>query len=356
LLTKSELSSIRARLEAIPAAHWQLPGPRITGPLGAPGLARYNRVEGLSLGVAADLDFGPLQAGATIRLGMADLVPNAELTLSREGARARLQLGAYRRLTTMDPQARPFSPGGSLSSLLLGRDEDDYFRTLGVELMGAPRLSRPRWYDWRLYAQRERAAEKETDFSLPHLFDRDHLFPVNDSAREATQFGAAIRLNGGWGHDPLGFRTRVELGVVAATGSFDYARSSLTLHTGFPLPGPFVGMLEGAAGTTIGEPASQHLWRIGGPATLRGYASGALAGESFWRGRAEVATQLPAARLILFSDAGWAGSFERVASDPWLHSAGVGVSLLDGLVRLDLSRALKAPTGWRFTAYLDAWQ
>jgi hypothetical protein len=31
----------------------------------------------------------------------------------------------------------------------------------------------------------------------------------------------------------------------------------------------------------------------------------------------------------------------------------VGASLIDGLVRMDLSRALRAPTGWRFDLYFD---
>src|SRR5690606_36062935 len=56
------------------------------------------------------------------------------------------------------------------------------------------------------------------------------------------------------------------------------------------------------------------------------------------------------------SDAGWAGSHENLRTDPWLLSAGLGVSLLDGLVRVDLARAMKLPTGWRLMAYLDAWQ
>ena len=36
-----------------------------------------------------------------------------------------------------------------------------------------------------------------------------------------------------------------------------------------------------------------------------------------------------------------------------LLGGGVGFSLLDGIVRLDLSHAFRAPTGWRFDFYLD---
>jgi hypothetical protein len=34
-------------------------------------------------------------------------------------------------------------------------------------------------------------------------------------------------------------------------------------------------------------------------------------------------------------------------------SAGVGASFLDGLFRLDLARALRAPRGWRVDFYMD---
>jgi hypothetical protein len=57
---------------------------------------------------------------------------------------------------------------------------------------------------------------------------------------------------------------------------------------------------------------------------------------------------------VLFSDAGWAGDRAEWDFDPPLLSAGAGASFLDGLIRLDLSRALRSPTGWRLDLYLDA--
>jgi hypothetical protein len=56
---------------------------------------------------------------------------------------------------------------------------------------------------------------------------------------------------------------------------------------------------------------------------------------------------------VLFSDAGWAGARDGWDFDPPLLSAGAGASFLDGLIRLDVSRALRAPTGWRVDLYLD---
>ena len=355
LLTEAELESLCTQLGQLPGTPWQVSRPRFSGPLGG-GLVRYNRVEGLSLGAGLDVGLGPVQVGADARIGTADREPNGELRISRDGVRTHHQLAGYRRLVPMDPEARPFTLAASLSSLVLGHDEADYYRTLGVELTGAPSISRRRWYDWRVYAQRETSARKETDFSIAHLIDEEHVFPENEPAQEATQYGASLRLRGELGRDPGGVRAYAELGLDGAAGTFRYWRPSLALRTFLPLPGPYIAMLEGAAGTSFGDPAVQHLWRVGGPTTLRGYASGAMAGESFWRGRVELATSFPLVRVVLFSDAGWAGSHENLRTDPWLLSAGVGMSLMDGIVRLDLARALKRPTGWRLIAYLDAWQ
>ena len=356
LLTESELRSIREQIEALAPVPWRAPRPRFSAPWQAPGLVRYNRVEGLSVGARAELDFGPLEAAATARVGAADLEPNGALAVSREGTRATLRAAAYRRLVAMDPSTRPFTLASSLSTLLLGRDEGDYYRTLGIELTGEPLSSRGRWYDWRLYVQRERVAEKETDFSIPHLFDEERLFDPNAPAHEAEQVGGAVRLRGAWGEAAAGLRGRAEVGIDGAVGSFDYGLPAVTLGLGFPLPGPLVGLVEGGAGTTFGHPALQHLWRVGGSGSLRGYEPGVLVGESFWRGRGEVATELPLVRVGLFSDVGWAGPTAEVREARPLVSAGIGLSVLDGLVRLDVARALRSPTGWRLTAYVDAWQ
>jgi hemolysin activation/secretion protein len=108
-----------------------------------------------------------------------------------------------------------------------------------------------------------------------------------------------------------------------------------------------------AAGAAFGDVPVQSLWYLGGPATMRGYSGNAARGEAFWRGRAEIARAAPGARIVLFSDAGWAGPRDDVQLDPLLLSAGIGASFLDGLLRLDLAHALREPRGWRFDIHLD---
>ena len=62
---------------------------------------------------------------------------------------------------------------------------------------------------------------------------------------------------------------------------------------------------------------------------------------------------VPVARLALFYDVGRAAARERLSLARPLMGAGLGASFLDGLMRIDLARALRAPTGWRLDFYVD---
>ena len=66
-----------------------------------------------------------------------------------------------------------------------------------------------------------------------------------------------------------------------------------------------------------------------------------------------MASSLPGLRLAVFGDAGWAGQRPAFRNGKPLLATGVGASFLDGLVRLDLARGLRAPKGWRFDLYFD---
>jgi hemolysin activation/secretion protein len=105
---------------------------------------------------------------------------------------------------------------------------------------------------------------------------------------------------------------------------------------------------------SAGHVPVQSYWYLGGPGTLRGYGGNAASGDAFWRARLELANRWPAARVVLFADVGRAALRDRLSLARPLAGAGVGVSFLDGLVRLDVARALRTPTGWRVDFYTDA--
>ena len=350
VMSEAELRELGREIGAIPQQPWQA-RPKL--PLGVGAVlknARYNRVEALSLGINGSVDFGRLQLDGLARIGVADLEPNFEIGLARPARNARYRSGAYRRLEAANPDTRPFSVMASFGALFLQRDDGEYYRALGAELTGEN--TNAGWWSWRLYTQRERPAGVHTQIGLPHALNNDKGFRPNIVADLATQAGGSLTLRGS---RVLGRNVLVgaEATIDGATGTFDYGRGNGAVRTAITGVGPLAIGIEVGAGTSTGGLPVQHRFYLGGPATLRGYTGGAAAGDAFWRGRLEAATQLPVARLAVFGDAGWAGDRAMFSSGRALPSVGVGASFLDGIIRLDLARRLRSPQGWRFDFYLD---
>ncbi|WP_420127779.1 BamA/TamA family outer membrane protein [Longimicrobium sp.] len=316
-------------------------------------LLRYNRVEGLSIGARADVAYGPFAVDGEARIGLADREPGVEIGISRETMVRRMRVAGYRRLTPFDPSARAFGFGSSLNALLFGRDEADYFRATGAELTSQP-VTSGRWtYTWRAFGEHQHAVSRETQFTLARAWESEPFREVR-GANDADQAGLGITLSRDFGGDRSPARFTLGTAAEGQTGTFGFGRGQLFGRLGLPSLGRFAVALEGAAGTTTGDVPVQGLWYLGGPTTVRGYEGALVGGEAFWRARAEVGTPLPAARLVLFSDAGWAGARDGWDWDPPLLSAGIGASFLDGLLRFDVARALREPRGWRVDLYLDA--
>ncbi|MGE0555183.1 MAG: BamA/TamA family outer membrane protein, partial [Gemmatimonadales bacterium] len=350
LIDETELQSLGDALGALPKTPWTA---QVQLPRGVSSLlqhARYNRVEALSLGASGKLDLGRLQVDGLARIGLADGVPNAELSVSRRSPNAAMALTGYRRLATANPETRPFGLVNSSTALFSQRDDGEYFRTLGVEWTAANTNSG--WWSLRLYYERQRPAQVETSASLPHLFDGSKLFRPNFQADSATQAGASLTLRGTKAVSRT-LTLGAEANLQGGTGDFDFGRSSVTLRAFLAPPGPLAGAMTVSAGTSTGEVPLQSRFYLGGPATLRGYDGGVLAGSAYWTGRIEVGNAFPAARITAFSDIGWAGDRDRFGDGKPLLAVGIGASFLDGLVRIDLARALRAPTGLRLDFYFD---
>ena len=356
LITASELRDIGAQLKDLPTTPWQAHTPHLAIGPGGSGLLRYNKIEALSIGARFEWDLGRLSTDATARLGVSDLWPNVEAGIGHEGAEIRWRLAGYRRLTAANPDNRPLGVINSAQSLLLGRDDGQYFRTWGGEVILRPALTLPQAFEFRIYGEAQRAADKTTDFSLRHLINSSHDFTGNFSAVPATQFGAALTLRGAKGISSRGVTLGAELALDANAGDYKYGRASLTTRVTVPLGSALVGALEvagGVTGTTTTASPVQGYYFLGGIGSLRGYDGGVMAGPAYYRGRLEFANRFPGVRLAVFSDAGWAGAGRDAAGSHPLVSAGVGVSFLDGIFRIDLARGLVAPTGWRLDFSVD---
>ena len=349
LISTGEMQELMRGVGRLPQAPWQFHArpPRW-------GLARYNRIEGLALGARGELDLGRLQLDGSVRVGLADGEPDVEAGVTRETGTGRFRLAAYRRLNAVDAGGgNALGFGNSLSGLLLGRDDGDYYRAAGLTLTALPVVTAQQTFSVRVYAERQRSARKQTDFSFPHVLHSDHLFRPNIVADSADQVGLALTLRAQRGYDPEGARWGADVSVDGGAGTYGFGRASGTVRFTGPLTSRVAGAAELSGGMSAGTVPVQSRWYLGGPNTLRGYGGGVTSGDAYWRARVEIANRFPAARVALFCDVGRAGPRDQLSLARPLVGAGVGASFIDGLVRIDLARALKSPKGWRVDLYAD---
>jgi hypothetical protein len=313
-------------------------------------------------------------AQAEARIGTGDWVPNGELSLARSTGDRSLRIGAFHRFAVAnDDWGAPLSFGASVVNALYARDEGFYYRTYGLELAregDALGFLRSAALRWRLFAERQRSAgsDPNVEASLGHLVGRVDVID-NIDATELTALGGALDLGRGFGADPNGFRlltrARAEGAFTDRTASSvansTYGRFMLdgTLTRGL---GPLSAAVTGAAGTSVGDLPIQRAFYIGGLHTVRGQfarlpteADGPRVGDAFWLARTELARGVSGARLIGFYDIGWAGArSDFTSAGRPMSGAGLGMSVLDGLFRADLSRGIWPEQRWRFDMQLGS--
>ena len=336
-VSEQDLRSLAGLVGDLPGAPWSIGRPGVQ--FLTPELVRFNRVEGLSLGVRATLPLGPAELRGEARLGTTGEF-GARLSGAHSSAALRREVALYRGLQTVDFGSQPFSLGASASALLLGRDENDYFRGTGAELRVAPAAARRQRWDLRLFAERQEAVDAESDASLRGVFDSDFEPRQNVQANELSQAGATFRIRASRGDDPAGLRTRAELELHGETGDASFTRPLLRLGAEGQLPAGLGFGVSLAGGTGFGEVPVQRLWQIGGATSVRGHDAASLRGESVWLARGEISRGAPGARLSLFGDAGWAGDGADLWSARPLRAVGIGAAFLDNLVRVDLAQGL----------------
>lgn len=319
---------------------------------GGPGLVRYNRVEGLSVGGRLQAASAVSTAELTVRVGTADPTPGAELRLTRELRRMGATLSGYHQLAAVDPSY--LGLGNSLSAFFTGKDGGYYYRAAGARVTLAPSAEDRRSYELSLFAERHRPLERNTTWSVARLFGSDREMLPNIAADRGVLLGAGVLLQPWWGRSPSAPQGGVEYFGEAVTGDFRFVRSSVTLRAITPVASTYRLALETGAGTSWGELPVQSRWYLGGSRTLRGYDPGTAVGSSFLRGRAEVGRSVSAIGLALFGDVGWAGEADELDAARFLYSAGIGATLFDGIARFDVVRALSSPSGWSVELHLDA--
>jgi outer membrane translocation and assembly module TamA len=289
-----------------------------------------------------------------LRLGAADLEPNARLDVSRESLERKVTLGLFNELAPIDEQARHLGVANSLLAAAVGRDDGDYYRRSGAWFELRPPTAAPQTFGLRAFAEYHRSAVAQTDFAIAWLGDEGRAFRPNLASDEGWEYGLLAELRPWWGSDPNRVQGGFDVSLRAAGGDFRYVRASALAGLGIPLPADFGFDVEAAVGTSWDSPSIQRQFYLGGPSTLRGYAPRRLAGRSFGRARAELGRQVPLGTVSVFSELGWAGARDQIAFDDALYSVGTGIAILDGMIRVDAAWGLRDPTSFRLDLYLDA--
>jgi hypothetical protein len=307
---------------------------------------RYERVRGLSAGGERSWLLGDqaVRLNLKARLGLAEhLAPSGEVEVSR----GVWNVAGYRELADAGGLVDPLGFVTSLNALLLGQDDGDYFWRTGGRVEAT-------WGDpfrqnltLSVFGERQESAEVHARFSLG-----GDLRP-NIVAKRLDVFGVAWDARLQRGDDPRGGVIMGRVWGEGAGGSDPYWRSMATVSGVGGIGGIASVGLSWTVGLASADAPVQRWYYLGGTHSLRGFEGGSFRGTGAWFVRTEVGTLGEAVRGVLFADAGWAGPRDELADHRPGISAGLGLSVMDGLLRFDLARGLARGNDWRFRFYLD---
>lgn len=323
----------------------------------AEGALRYNRVEGLSTGIGVSQELGGgWRWRGDARFGLADRQPLASVSVQRMTGRRSVTARLYRETAVATDYGQPLSFGASFVALLQGLDDGMYYRAAGADLTW--RTEPAGATSARLFVERHADAPVATRWTV-FGGSNDRTFTGNVAARRGSWVGTDLRDRRTFGVDPDDWRLFTDLRLEGAVGTSAFARLLAEGTVTRTIVGQLSGAITGAAGTTAGTPPPQRQFFIGGLSTVRGQfvspTAPGFAGTAFWFARNELAWGRSAARLSAFYDVGWAG--DRVAigvpgARP-VRGAGLGVTFLDGLMRVDVVRGLAPTRQTRVVASVD---
>lgn len=345
-ITDGDRARLREALADLAGMAEDLPG-SMTGRPGTglaldrlPDLLRYNRVQGTTFSLAARTrgPFAFSEVIGTVRYGLADERVMATVALERDAPSGRFTLTAGRDLADVDPFARGLTFGNTLRAQLVGRDDGAYLLAQGARLKFEQSLGVGVDLTWSALLEDQQSVASSARAGIPRVFGSAGFFPSNPAVREGLAAGGAIRVQ------RTGYRHSWALqGEVLHVG--DEGTGLVAGRVTADLRGDLLGgwltprVKLGAASRATEMP--QMALRAGGMQTVRGYDFATATGEALWAVQLDLARPgRGAVKRVLFLDAGQAATFASLGSAPVLVGAGVGYSLLGGLVRAELSHPL----------------
>jgi hypothetical protein len=301
---------------------------------------RYDRVEGLSLGLGSrvrmpGVAFTALYA--TIRYGFSDDRVTGRLTILRDAPGGRLSLSGYREISSLDPLAPAHGMGNTLNALFAAHDNGDYALTHGAAVGFETSLGTGLDLGVGAQVERQTSVGQEARSAVNDFLGGSGFFPPNPPVDEGTFGGGWVRLSG-----VSAFRWSLTADVLAGGGRstgrlFGDIRRSIGARRGISL--------RARAGIATSPTLRQSEFRLGGLGTVRGFDYGLRRGQAFWAAQLDVAPIRGRIRPVAFIDAGQAARAEDLFSSQALVGGGIGISLLGGLIRFDLSHPISPDRG-----------
>jgi hypothetical protein len=226
--------------------------------------------------------------------------------------------------------------GNSLNAMFAGHDDADYYLVLGGGFTY-------RWYrgpltdvEFGAYIERHESKTTEVRPLVPGLFS-EATFRPNPPVVEGGFARVSVRHVG-----PVGFMEVRQGADLVAGGDSLGARLWASASTRFRVLGRGSAFTV-RAGIVRGDELPQLNFSVGGQQTVRGYEYGRRRGREFWSAQLDYALRNSIGFTpVLFVDVG-----DTFDSNPLL-STGVGISLLNGLFRFDLSKGLRPSSDVRF--------
>jgi hemolysin secretion/activation protein ShlB/FhaC/HecB len=301
---------------------------------------QYNRVQGLSLGVGYHVSvpgFRFTELYGTVRYGISDERVGGRLTVRRDAPGNRVTLSGYVDIADLDP----FSPGRTFSNtfngLFAGHDNGDYALVGGGSALFESALGDGPNLAVSVKIEQQSSVNRVARSAVNDWLGGTGLFPPNPPIDEGTFGGASVRLSGVG--DIRWNLTADALGGAGHTTArlFGGLRWEIGSRRGITL------QLKAGAATAPALP--QSLFRLGGVNTVRGFEYGTSRGPAIWVARADLAPIGGRVRPVLFMDAGQASTISELFSSQALVGGGIGVSLLRGLIRFDLSHPITPDPG-----------
>lgn len=376
----------RARLEAeaaVRAAMLARPTTASVSGRGVGDLARFNKAEGLALGLGGThRGSHGIQLDARLRYGFADRQLKGEAAVglaSAFGRQPTLQLFAEREYRDL---AMPERAGvtNSLASLLFGSDYTALADTRAIGLRW--RRSIESAFTWRLAAERDRPTGMPGRSLQGHFTPSIAAWPISGGRLELQGRGGSVGagLNGArrtWslrvsagaydGHSTEPDASGSPVALQSETGSLAVhplvVRAEGVLQVLRPLGTSFQLFLRSSAGAVAGRDIPPQ-WEIlaGGPWSGPGYAAQSFVSRALFSQRVELRTSAPAPSLPLGR---FGASPPHVTLAPFVQvlgtasgtaglypSAGLGVLMFYDLLRVDMARGLRGGT-WRFAIDID---